>query len=193
MKDFYALAPSFVERGIAFAVRSPLAGTPTLARQIEQAVWSVNPSLPIARMRTMQDIYDRSLARTSYTLVMLLVAAGAALVLGVVGLYGVLSYTVSLRRREIAIRHALGARQQDVRRRFVRQGVVLAGIGIAVGLVGAFAATRLMSALLYEVQAVDPVTYGAVAVGLTLVAALASYLPARRAATVAPTESLAGE
>ncbi|HUQ53603.1 MAG TPA: FtsX-like permease family protein, partial [Gammaproteobacteria bacterium] len=193
MKDFYALAPSFVERGVALAVRSPLAGTPALERQIEQAVWSVNLSLPIARMRTMQDIYDRSLARTSFTLVMLVVAAAAALVLGLVGLYGVLSYTVSLRRREIAIRLALGARQQDVRRRFVRQGVVLAGIGVAAGLLGAVVATRLMSALLYEVQAVDPLTYGAVAAGLTLVAALASYLPARRAASVAPTESLAAE
>jgi ABC-type antimicrobial peptide transport system permease subunit len=162
-------------------------------RQIEQAVWSVNPSLPIARARTMQDIYDGSLARTSFTLVMLVVAAGAALVLGVVGLYGVLSYTVSLRRREIAIRLALGARQQDVRRRFVRRGVVLAGIGVVVGLVGAVAATRLMAALLYNVQAVDPLTYVAVAAGLTLVAALASYLPARRAAAVDPTESLAAE
>jgi predicted permease len=191
--DFYLIAPLYVERGVAFAVRSPLAGAPALTRQIEQAVWSVNPSLPIARVRTMQEIYDRSLARTSFTLVMLIVAASAALVLGVIGLYGVLSYTVSLRRREIAIRLALGARQRDVRRRFVRQGIVLAGIGVVVGLVGAVGATRLMSALLFNVQAVDPLTYGAVAAGLTLAAALASYVPARRASTVDPAESLAAE
>ncbi len=193
ISQFYALAPSYVQRGVAFAVRTTLAGTPALARQIEQAVWSVNPSLPIARVRTMQDIYERSLARTSFTLVMLVVAAAAALVLGVIGLYGVLSYTVSLRRREIAIRLALGARQQDVRRRFVRQGVALACIGVGVGLVGAVGATRLISALLYDVQAFDPLTYVAVAAGLTFLAALASYLPARRAANVEPTESLAAE
>jgi ABC-type antimicrobial peptide transport system permease subunit len=100
---------------------------------------------------------------------------------------------VSLRRREIAIRLALGARQQDVRRRFVRQGVALACIGVGVGLVGAVGATRLISALLYDVQAFDPLTYVAVAAGLTFLAALASYLPARRAANVEPTESLAAE
>jgi hypothetical protein len=136
MADFYPQQPLgltqvLADRGVAFAVRSDLAGSPALARSIEQAVWSVNASLPVAGMRTMQDIYDRSLGRTSFTLVMLVAAAGAALVLGVVGLYGVLSYTVSTRRREIAIRYALGARTRDVERRIVRQGVVLAGIGVA--------------------------------------------------------------
>jgi ABC-type antimicrobial peptide transport system permease subunit len=100
---------------------------------------------------------------------------------------------VSQRRREIAIRLALGARQRDVQRRFVRYGVTLAGIGVLIGLVGAAGATRLMSAILYDVQPVDPLTYGAVAAGLTLVAGLASYLPARRASAVAPSESLAAE
>jgi putative ABC transport system permease protein len=149
--------------------------------------------LPVASMRTMQDIYERSLGRTSFTLVMLVAAAGAALVLGVVGLHGVLSYAVSTRRREIAIRFALGARASDVERRVVRQGVVLAGVGVVIGLVAAAAVTRLMSSLLYEVQAVDPRTYAAVAAGLIAVAALASYLPARRASTVDPAESLAAE
>jgi predicted permease len=186
-------APLFVQRGAAFAVRSSLAGTPGLARQIEHAVWSVSPDLPVAAVRTMQDHYDRSLGRTSFTLVMLAAAAASALVLGVVGLYGVLSYVVSTRRREIAIRFALGARASDVERRIVRQGVVLAGIGVAIGLVAAVGATRLMASLLYEVQAVDPLTYVAVAAGLIAVAALASYLPARRASTVDPAESLAAE
>jgi predicted permease len=192
-KDFYVGLPYYIQRGTAFAVRTQLAGSPALTRQIEQAVWSVNASLPVANMRTMQDLYDRSLARTSFTLVILIVAAAAALVLGIVGLYGVLSYAVSQRRREIAIRLALGAQQRDVQRRFVRYGVTLAGLGVIIGLVGAAGATRLMSAILYDVQPVDPLTYAAVAAGLTLVAALASYLPARRAAAVAPAESLAAE
>ncbi|HEY3516408.1 MAG TPA: ABC transporter permease [Gammaproteobacteria bacterium] len=193
MSDFYQRQPFFAYRGGAFVVRSSLAGTPGLTRQVEQAVWSVNASLPVASMRTMQDIYDRSLGRTSFTLVTLVAAAGAALVLGVVGLYGVLSYAVSMRRREIAIRFALGARAGDIERRVVRQGVVLAGVGVAIGLVAATAVTRAMTSLLYDVQTVDPLTYAAVAVGLIAVAAIASYLPARRAATVDPAESLAAE
>jgi predicted permease len=193
MKDFYRGQPYYLPRGVAFAVRSSLAGSPALTRQIEQAVWSVNASLPVASVRTMLELYDRSLARTAFTLVMLIVAASAALVLGVVGLYGVLSYAVSQQRREIAIRLALGAQQRDVQRRFVRYGVTLAGLGVVIGLVGAAGATRLMSAILYDVQPVDPLTYAAVAAGLTLVAALASWLPARRASAVAPAESLAAE
>jgi hypothetical protein len=193
MADFFQGQPFLVYRGVAFAVRSPLAGTPALARQIEQAVWSVNASLPIAAMATMQDHYDRSLGRTSFTLVLLLAAALAALVLGAVGLYGVLSYAVSTRRREIAIRFALGARAGDVERRIVGQGVVLALIGVAIGLAGAVGVTRLMASLLYEVRAVDPLTYAAVAAGLIGVAALASYVPARRASAVDPAESLAAE
>ena len=194
MADFFPFqTPLFIQRGVAFAVRSPLAGTPALARQIERAVWSVNPDLPIASVRTMQNFHDRSLARTSFTLVMLVAAAGAALVLGVVGLYGVLSYVVSTRRREIAIRFALGAQSSDVQARIVRQGVVLAGIGVGIGLVAAAGVARLMTSLLYEVQAVDPLTYAAVAAGLIGVAALASYVPARRASAVDPAESLAAE
>lgn len=191
IRDFYAVVPLYVERGVAFAVRTTLAGSPGLARQIEQAVWSVNPSLPIANQRTMQDIYDGSLARTSFTLVMLALAAGAALVLGAIGLYGVLSYAVSLRRREIAIRLALGARQRDVQLHFVRHGVTLAVLGVAIGLVGAVVTTRLMGSLLYDVQTFDPLTYAIVAGGLTLVAMLASYVSASRASGIDPAESLA--
>jgi len=193
MSEFYQGQPFMVYRGVAYTVRSPLAGTATLARQIEQAVWSVNRSLPVASMRTMQDIYDRSLGRTSFTLVMLVAAAAAALVLGVVGLYGVLAYAVSTRRREIAIRFALGARARDVEGRIVRQGVLLAGIGVAIGLAAAVGVTQLMTSLLYDVRAVDPLTYAAVAACLIAVAALASYLPARRASAVDPAESLAAE
>ncbi|HEX6994946.1 MAG TPA: ABC transporter permease [Gammaproteobacteria bacterium] len=185
--------PLYAERAVAFTVRSTLAGTPSLTREIERAVWSVNPDLPLANVRTMQQIYDRSLARTSFTLVMLVLAAGAALVLGVIGLYGVLSYAVSQRRREIAIRLALGEQQRDVRRRFVAYGVTLAALGVVIGLAAASGATQLMSAVLYDVRPVDPPTFVAVAAVLTLVAVAASYLPARRASAVDPAESLASE
>ncbi|HJR71553.1 MAG TPA: FtsX-like permease family protein, partial [Gammaproteobacteria bacterium] len=147
----------------------------------------------LANARTMQDVYDRSLGRTSFALVMLALAGAVALVLGVVGLYGVISYAVSQRRREIAIRLALGAQQGAVRRNFVRHGVALALIGIAVGAAAAVGVTRLMTSLLYEVRPVDAPTYFGVAVLLVLAAALASYLPARRASAVDPAEALAAE
>jgi len=122
--------------------------------------------------------------------VMLAVAGGMALLLGVVGIYGVISYSVSQRTREIGIRMALGARQRELTGMFVRHGLVLAMIGLAFGLVGAVAITRLMSSLLFEIKPVDPVTYGAVAIGLAGAAALASYVPSRRAAAVEPVEAL---
>jgi predicted permease len=192
MSDFYD-SGLYLERFVALVVRSSRAGTATFARELERAVWSVNASVPLSLMQRMQDIYDRSLARTSFTLVMLGVAGAAALVLGVIGLYGVLSYTVSLRRREIAIRLALGAQQTAITRSFVRYGAVLAIMGVVVGLGAAAAVTRLMGALLYGVRAFDPLTYAAVTVALALVALLASWLPARRAAAVDPAEALAAE
>jgi ABC-type antimicrobial peptide transport system permease subunit len=153
----------------------------------------VEPNLPVTWVRTLDDIRKRSEARTTFALVTLAVAACAALALGIVGLYGVLSYAVTLRRREIAIRLALGAQQRAVRGQFVRNGVVLAALGVAVGLAAAVGVTRLMASLLYEVEAVDPLTYAAVGVALIGVAALASYWPARRASAIDPAESLAAE
>jgi predicted permease len=188
MKEFDIAQPNVV-----FAIRSPLAGRASFIRQIEQAVWSVNSGLPLANPVTMQWYYDRSLARTSFTLVMLGVAGAAALVLGVVGLYGVISYVVSQRRREIAIRLALGAQQRDVTRSFVRYGAGLAAVGVLIGLGAAAAVTRFMTAILYGVGALDPLTYFAVAVALAAAAVLASWLPARRAAAVDPAEALAAE
>jgi predicted permease len=193
MADFYRGVPFFIQRGIAVVARSPRAGTPQFARELERAVWSVNASLPLFGVRTMQDLYDRSLARTSFTLVMLAIAGAAALALGVVGLYGVLSYTVSLRRREIAIRLALGASQGRVVGTFVRYGAGLAAAGVVIGLGAAAALTRLMSALVYDVRTIDPPTYALVALVLTAAAALASWLPARRAAAVDPAEVLNAE
>jgi ABC-type antimicrobial peptide transport system permease subunit len=176
-------------RGITYIIRSERPVTEAFLSQLQQAVWSVNSSLPVVP-RTMRDVYDRSLARTSFTLVMLAIAASMALLLGIVGIYGVISYTVSQRRREIGIRAALGAQRGELQAMFVRHGLVLAGIGVVFGLGAAAGLTRLMSTLLYGITPLDPVTY--VAVPLVLIAAtvLASYLPARRAASVDPAEAL---
>src|SRR6202008_2484578 len=116
--------------------------------QVQQAVWAVNAGLPVASVRTMQEIYSQSLARTSFTLVMLGIAAAMALVLGIIGIYGVISYAVSQRRREIGIRLALGAQPSELRRMFVRHGLALSGIGVLIGLVAAAGLTRLMRSLL---------------------------------------------
>jgi predicted permease len=193
MANFFTGVPAYIERNVTIAIRSDLAGTPALVQQIQQAVWSVSSSLPIASVRTLRDMLDRSLARQSLTLVMLATAGTLALTLGVVGIYGVLSYAVAQRRREIAIRMALGAQQRAVTRTFVRHGVLLSGVGVAFGLVAAAGVSRLMSSLLFEVRPIDLPTYAAVALLLTLVAAIASYLPARRAATVDPAEALTAE
>ena len=130
------------------------------------------------------------MARTSFTLVMLAIAAAVALALGVVGIYGVISYVVSQRTREIGVRMALGADRRDVRRMVLRQGVILAGIGVVIGLVAAVGLTRFMSSLLYGVEATDPVTFAAVAALLTAVALVASYLPAVRASRTDPLVAL---
>lgn len=182
-----------VRRTVTYAVRSARTGSQGFVGEIQQAVWSVNPELPLANVRTLQDLYTRSMARTSFMLVMLAVAGGMALLLGVIGIYGVLSYAVSQRRREIGIRMALGAQQQALTRMFVREGLKLAAIGLAFGLAAAFALTRAMSALLFGVSAADPATYAAVSVALTLAAALASYAPSRRVSAVDPVEALRSE
>jgi predicted permease len=182
-----------IRRGVAFAVRSDRTGSASFLKEVQRAVWAVNPDLPIASIRTVQEIYERSMARTSFTLTILGIAAGMALLLGVVGIYGVISYSVSQRTREIGIRMALGAQQQQVRQMFVRHGLVLTGIGVACGLTAAMALMRLMSSLLFEVSPIDPVTYGAVSIGLAAAALLASYLPARGATSIDPVDALRAE
>jgi hypothetical protein len=177
----------------AFGIRSPRAGSEAFLKEVREAVWSVNPNLPLSRINTLQYYYTRSMARTSFTLIMLAVAGGMALLLGVVGNYGVIACSVSQRVREIGIRMALGAQQQSVTGIFIRHGLILTGIGIAFGLVGALIVMRLMSSLLFHVNPVDPITYGSVTLGLLLTAFIASYLPSRRAATVDPVEALRAE
>jgi putative ABC transport system permease protein len=185
--------PYFVTRGLAYIVRSNRTGTEGFVSEIGRAVWSINPNLPMAGVRTLEEIYDASMARTSFTLVMLAIAGGMALLLGVAGIYGVISYSVSQRTREIGIRIALGAQAPAVRRMFVGHALTLAGIGIAIGIAAAVGVTRLMSTLLFEVSPVDPLTY--VMVSLTLIAAtaLASYVPAARATAVDPVYALRTE
>ena len=182
-----------VRRDLAFAIRSPRAGSESLMNEVRQAVWSIDPNLPLADVHTLEYFYNQSMARTSFTLVMLAVAGGMALLLGSVGLYGVIAYSVSQRTREIGIRMALGARRQELTGMFVRHGLLLTGVGLACGLAAASVLMRLMSSLLFGVKALDPVTYGAVSLGLAATAALASYLPSRRAATVDPVEALRAE
>jgi ABC-type antimicrobial peptide transport system permease subunit len=138
----------------------------------------------------MQVVYDKSVARTSFTLVMLGIAGAMALALGVIGIYGVISYTVSQREREIGIRLALGAQGGDVLQMVLRQGAKMALFGVAIGMAGAFGLTRLMTGLLFGVGPVDPLTFGVVAALLTVVALAACYLPARRATKVDPMVAL---
>jgi predicted permease len=190
LMDRFAMNDKFVRRDVAYMIRSNRTGTSGFVNDISRAVWSVNPNLPLAEVRTQQEIYNKSLARTSFTLVMLGIAGAMALLLGVVGIYGVISYSVAQRTREIGIRMALGARKEELMRMFVGQGLRLALVGVACGLLAASGLTQLMKSLLFEVNPVDPLTFATVAVGLVLVAAIASYLPALRATTVDPMVAL---
>jgi predicted permease len=192
MNNFWG-ETKFLQRGPVFVLRTGRAGSENLVKQVRQAVWSTIPDVPLARVRTMQEVYDKSMARSSFALVMLAIAGGMALLLAIVGIYGVISYSVSRRARELGIRIALGAPYRALRFMVVRQGVVLAFLGVAAGLAAAAALTRVLSALLFHISPVDPVTYVAVSLVLLSAAAAASYLPARRASTVNPTAALRSE
>jgi predicted permease len=183
----------FPQRNVTFAIRSNRTGTESLLNEIRTAVWSVNPNLPLAQVRSLADVYSQSMARTSFTLTMLAIAGMMALALGIVGIYGVISYTVSQRRREIGIRLALGAQQRSVRRDFVRQGFALTCAGVGAGLVMAIPLTRLMLPLLSGIRPLDALTYLSSISLLVLAATLASYLPARRASAIDPVEALRAE
>lgn len=190
--DMYGVGTE-IQRTMAFLLRPQPGALPGLLPRVRQAVAGVTASVPVAQARTMSELVDRSLARTAFAMVMLGLAGLVALVLGAIGIYGVISYAVSQRTREIGVRMALGAERGDVSAMIVRQGLRLAGFGVVIGLAAAFGLTRLMSSLLYGVEAVDPPTFGAVAVVLTTVAAIASWLPAHRAARVHPAVTLREE
>ena len=176
----------YERQSFAYAVRSERAGTAAFQRELKEAVWSVNPNLPLSDVQTLVEIEARSMAQTSFTMVILGIAASVALLLGVVGIYGVIAYVAAQRTREIGIRIALGAQIGEVRRMFLRRGLLLTAAGIALGIAAALAVTRVLSALLFGVGATDPLTYVAVSGVLAVVALGAMYLPARRASRVDP-------
>jgi len=180
-------------RFVSFGIHSSRAGSEGLLGQMQQAVWSVNGNLPVAAVGTLQQLYTQSMARTSFTLVMLAIAGSMALVLGIIGIYGVISYTVAQRTREIGIRLALGAQRQELRWMFVRSALIMTAVGVAIGVGAAAGLMQLMKSLLFGISPLDPFTYVAVPFVLAVSAALASYLPARRAAAVNPVEALRAE
>jgi predicted permease len=182
-----------VSRSLAFVVRTPRAGATALLQDLQRAVAAVNPNLAVADVKTLGSVYDRSLARTSLTLVLLAIAGGMALLLGVVGIYGIISYAVAQRTREIGIRLALGAPLQNVTGLFVSHGLTMSAMGTICGLAASLALSRLMKSLLFEVSPADPLTYVIAAAGLILAALLGSYLPARKATRVDPVEALRAE
>ncbi len=190
MMDQFWIDPVYVTRFGAFVIRTNRAATESFLTDARQAIWSVDGNLPVLLVRTLKDLYDQSMARTSFTLVMLAIAGGMALLLGIVGIYGVIAYAVSQRTREIGIRMALGAQPAGLQKMFVRHGLLLAGIGAVLGLAAAAALTHLMSSLLFGITALDPATYTVVSAILIAAAALASYFPARRATAVDPVDAL---
>jgi predicted permease len=191
LNDPYTATPTIDgPNSVTFAIRSERVGEQDFINQLQGAVWSVNSDLPLASMRTMQNIYSRSQARTSFTLAMLAVAGSMGLALSILGVYGVISYAVSQRTREIGIRLALGAQKSELHWMFLRSALALASFGIALGLIAAAALVQLMKALLFGVHPLDPLTFITVPLVLTVAAVLASHLPARRAAEVDPMVSL---
>jgi predicted permease len=189
MNQFWDSSP-FAQRWMSYAVRTPRVGTAGFLGEVQQAVWGINPNLPLARPRTLDAIYQASMAETSFALVIIGIAGGVTLLLGLVGLYGVIAYIVAQRRREVGIRMALGAAGGDVQRMFVWRGLKLAAVGLVVGTVAAAAGSRFIASLLFGVSPFDPFTYGGVAVVLGLVALVATWLPARQASRVDPSVAL---
>ena len=190
VENFYDGTGHYAQRSMAYAVRIRAGNPNAILPAVREAVWAVNPNLPLARVRTLDEIASGSMAQTSFTLIMLGIAAAVALFLGAVGIYGVISYVVSQRTREIGVRMAMGAEAADVSRMVLKQAGGLAALGVGVGLVAAAGLTRLMASLLFGVSALDPVTFGSVAVGLSVVALVASWVPAYRASRVDPVVAL---
>jgi ABC-type antimicrobial peptide transport system permease subunit len=182
-----------VRRAVTFAMRSSSAGSESLLTQVRHAISSVKADVPLTRVRTLGDVYGRSMAATSFALVMLVIAAAMALLLGIVGIYGVIAYAVTQRAREIGIRAALGAPRRALVAMFIRHGVMLALAGVGCGLAGAAVLTRVMASLLFGTSPLDPAIYVLASLGLMSIAALASYVPARRATLVDPVRTLRGE
>ncbi len=192
-QDNFETQKEMVRRDANFVIRSARAGQAAFRKEIQQAVWAVDPELPLADQTTLGVLYTKSMARTSFMLVILCVAGSMALLLGMLGIYGVIAYAVSQRTREIGIRMALGAQREMLTGMFVRQGLVLTAIGIAAGVAVAFATMRLMASILFHVSPVDPWTYVFATAAILLIAWIACYLPSRKAAAVDPVHALRAE
>ena len=164
-----------------------------MANTLRQQVWSLDRQQPLHNVRTVAQVLAQSIARPRFNTLLITILAGVALVLAAVGIYGVISYSVTQRTHEIGVRMALGASSSNVLRLVVGQGMLLAGMGLAVGVLGAFAVTRIMGTLLYGVSANDPLTYIALVLLLGVIALVASYIPARRAMRVDPVVALRNE
>jgi putative ABC transport system permease protein len=175
---------------IFMAVRCKTSDPLALTAAVQNAVWSVNQDVPLANLRTMQDVIANSVLRRKFTMLLLTIFAGLAMLLAAVGLYGVMSYMVSQRTHEIGIRMALGAQKADVLRLVVWQGMSLVALGLLMGIVVSAIASRLMSGLLFGVSATDPVVFGGIAALLAAVALAANYVPARRATKIDPIVAL---
>jgi putative ABC transport system permease protein len=175
---------------VFMVVRSKTSDPLALAAAAQNAVASVNRDIPLANLRTMQDVIAESVLRRRFAMLLLSIFSGFAILLAAIGLYGVMSYTVSQRTHEIGIRMALGAQKEDVSKLIVGQGMRLAALGVALGIIASVALTRLMATLLFGVSARDPITFGTVAALLAAVALLANYVPARRATKVDPMVAL---
>ncbi len=187
---YLPMAGDFVSRNMSYVVRATRVGAPGFLRELQQAVWSTSPSVPLGSVRTLDGILAQSMAQTSFATVMLAIAASVALLLAVVGVYGVVSYIATERTHEVGIRMALGAQRGNVLGLFLRQGLALTLTGVVLGIGVAVLLTPVMSALLYGVGPTDPATYAVVAIALMAVTLFATYLPARRASGVEPVIAL---
>jgi predicted lysophospholipase L1 biosynthesis ABC-type transport system permease subunit len=181
---------STARRAVTVAIRSSRAGTQAFLSEVAAAVHAVHASVPLADVRTLEDAYRRSMAKTSFTVTLIGIAGAIALALAIVGVYGVLAYAVARRRHEVGLRMALGARPGAVRALFIRQGLLLTSLGGILGFVCSVALSRWMSSLLFGVTALDPLTYGLSGAAVIAAAIVASIVPASRAARVDPLVAL---
>jgi putative ABC transport system permease protein len=194
--ELYLQAHQFSQFGLStnmsFVVRTTT-DPDSVSASIRGVVREIDPSLPVYNLRSMPEVISRSMVQPRFLALLLATFSGIALFLAAIGIYGVMSYSVAQRTQEIGVRMALGARQLHVLRLVLRQGLILLVAGVAIGIGGAFALTRLMKTLLFEVTATDPLTYIAVTGVLTVVALIACYVPARRATKVDPLVALRNE
>jgi putative ABC transport system permease protein len=188
--EIYQLVGQASWPSMFFAIRSATSDPASLTSAAQKVVWDISKDVPLANVRTMQNVIANSVQRRRFSMLLLTIFAATAMLLAAIGLYGVMSYSVAQRTKEIGVRMALGARRPDVLALVVKRGMALVGIGITAGVVLSLATARLIAGLLFGTTATDPLTFIAVALLLGLVAFVANYLPARRAASVDPIVAL---